>query len=174
MTTVTGFTAPRMLAIEAATVVSGTVNGSGHLILTKNDGTTVDAGSVIGPTGPTGPAASKTFRIPHTFTIPGIVSVPSGDTDYVPGMFVDLPAGQTATISLARARINSGTSATVQLKRNGTGICTATAVTTTSADIAMTSAPVALADNDYLQIVVSIISGTPKNLSFTAFIDYTV
>lgn len=56
MATVTGLTAARMLAIEAASVVGGTVDGSGHLILTKHDGSTIDAGSVIGPTGPSGGA----------------------------------------------------------------------------------------------------------------------
>lgn len=48
MATVTGLTATRMLAIEAASVVSGTVNGSGHLILTTHDGTSIDAGYVWG------------------------------------------------------------------------------------------------------------------------------
>jgi hypothetical protein len=46
MATVTGLTATRMLAIEAASVVSGTVNGSNHLILTKHDGSTIDAGAL--------------------------------------------------------------------------------------------------------------------------------
>lgn len=54
MATVTGLTKDRMLAIEAESIVGGTVNGSGHLILTKHDGTTIDAGDVHGPIGPTG------------------------------------------------------------------------------------------------------------------------
>jgi hypothetical protein len=37
-----------MLAIEAASVVGGTINGSGHLILTKHDSSVIDAGSVVG------------------------------------------------------------------------------------------------------------------------------
>lgn len=46
------FTAARMAAIEAASVISGAVNGvSGHLILTKHDGSTIDAGNVVGPAG---------------------------------------------------------------------------------------------------------------------------
>jgi hypothetical protein len=35
-------------------IVSGAINGSGHLILTMSDSTTVDAGSTIGNPGPTG------------------------------------------------------------------------------------------------------------------------
>lgn len=54
MATVTGLTAERMLAIEAASVVDGAVV-AGDLILTKHDGTQIDAGSVIGPAGPQGP-----------------------------------------------------------------------------------------------------------------------
>ena len=55
MTTVTGLTAERMLAIEAASVVDGDVDGSGNLILTKHDGTQINAGSVKGPKGDPGP-----------------------------------------------------------------------------------------------------------------------
>jgi microcystin-dependent protein len=54
MTQVTGFTAERMLAIENSTVVDGSVDGNGHLILTTRDSTDIDAGSVIGPQGEQG------------------------------------------------------------------------------------------------------------------------
>lgn len=50
MTTVTGLTADRMLAIEAESIVGGTIVGD-DLILTKHDGSTVDAGNVRGPSG---------------------------------------------------------------------------------------------------------------------------
>lgn len=53
MTVVTGLTAARMLDIEGASVIDGDVIG-GNLILTKHDGSTINAGSVIGPTGDTG------------------------------------------------------------------------------------------------------------------------
>lgn len=53
MATITGFTAERMLAMEAATIVDGDVVGN-NLILTKHDGSTVDAGNVRGPTGTPG------------------------------------------------------------------------------------------------------------------------
>lgn len=48
MATVTGLTADRMLAIEAASIVDGEVDSSGNLILTKHDGTEIDAGHVKG------------------------------------------------------------------------------------------------------------------------------
>jgi hypothetical protein len=53
MTTVIGLTASRMQQIEAASVVDGEVI-AGDLILTKHDGTPINAGSVIGPQGPRG------------------------------------------------------------------------------------------------------------------------
>lgn len=59
MAVVTSLTAAAMDAIAAATIVSAAVNGSGHLILTKNDASTVDAGSVKGPTGSTGATGAQ-------------------------------------------------------------------------------------------------------------------
>lgn len=53
MATVTGLTAARMLAIEAASIVDGAVVGD-DLILTKHDSTTINAGVVKGPQGPPG------------------------------------------------------------------------------------------------------------------------
>lgn len=44
MATITGLTAARMLAIEAETIVDGDFDSTGHLILQKHDGTTLDAG----------------------------------------------------------------------------------------------------------------------------------
>jgi len=58
MATITGLTATRMEAIEASSVVSGVINGSGHLILTKHDGSTIDAGAVLGSV----PSASDTVQ----------------------------------------------------------------------------------------------------------------
>lgn len=53
MATVTSLTAERMEAIEAASVVDGNVVGD-NLILTRFDDSTIDAGSVRGPTGSPG------------------------------------------------------------------------------------------------------------------------
>jgi hypothetical protein len=49
--TVTVFTAERMQEIEDNAIVDGVIDGSGHLILEKNDGTPVDAGPVISAAG---------------------------------------------------------------------------------------------------------------------------
>lgn len=57
MATITGLTADRMLAIEAASVVDGDVVGD-NLILTQYGGAQINAGSVRGPAGPAGPIGS--------------------------------------------------------------------------------------------------------------------
>lgn len=50
MGTVTGLTALRMLAIEAASIIAGTITGD-NLVLTRRDGTSFIAGNVRGPQG---------------------------------------------------------------------------------------------------------------------------
>lgn len=50
MGTITGFTATRLLQLEADTVIGGHVAGD-SLILEQHDGSTIDAGSVRGPQG---------------------------------------------------------------------------------------------------------------------------
>lgn len=63
MATITGLTADRMLAIEAESIVDGEVVGD-HLILTKHDGTQIDAGVVVGPPGLPGPGTNDlVFKI---------------------------------------------------------------------------------------------------------------
>lgn len=52
MATITGLTAERMEEIEAASIVDGSIVGD-NLILEKHDGSTINAGNVRGPQGPT-------------------------------------------------------------------------------------------------------------------------
>lgn len=61
MATVTGFTKERMLEIENTTITDGHIDVAGHLILETREGTEIDAGSAIGPTGPVDPAAKESF-----------------------------------------------------------------------------------------------------------------
>jgi microcystin-dependent protein len=80
MATVTGFTAERMLEIEGASVIEGEIV-AGNLILTKHDGTQINAGPVLGPAGPAGPPGPAGVN-----AIPGEVRLWSGD---------ELPAPET-------------------------------------------------------------------------------
>jgi hypothetical protein len=120
--------------------------------------------------------ADKVYRIGHTYAISGEIKVPLGDTDYAPPFFVSLATGQTAKIVSCRYRINSGTSATVKVQKNGVDVTNLTSIsvtTTTASTTPVYDATQDLADTDMLALVVTAVSGTPTNLSFTLFIENT-
>lgn len=119
-------------------------------------------------------AVTKTVRVPHTFTISGDVFVASGDQYYIPPFFVSEPTGQVVTLASARHRINSGTSATVDVRVNGTAATGFGALSVTTTTAVTDPTDVALADGDAISLVVTGILGSPKNLSFTVYLDYTV
>lgn len=82
MATVTVFTAARSQEIEDSAITSGTIDETGHLILTTHDGTDVDAGSVVGSIGPatttgTGVVELATDAETQTGTDTGRVVTPS-------------------------------------------------------------------------------------------------
>lgn len=79
MATVTAFTAARTQAIEDAAIASATVDGSGDLILTRNDAATLNAGSVIGPQGDKGDTGPQGSVLPTgTFIMGGWETDPLG------------------------------------------------------------------------------------------------
>lgn len=102
MATITGLTASRMLAIEAATVTGGSINGSGNLILLKHDGSTVDAGHVQDAITYATAAASGVIELAdNAETIAG--------TDAVRAVTPASLAAKDATKVLAVANFNNGT-----------------------------------------------------------------
>ena len=112
------------------------------------------------------------FRIGHTFGVSDTIKVATGDRDFIVPFFISLAAGQTATVVKARHRINSGTSANVKLTKNGSDLTGYTNITvnTTASD---TTSSQALADNDLIALVVNSVTGTPKSISFTVFVEYS-
>jgi hypothetical protein len=116
----------------------------------------------------------KIIRIGHTWGIAGSVLVAAGDTDYIVPYFVSVATGQTAKLAKARFRINSGTSVSVKLQKNGVDIAGYTALSITPATSEVDAADVTLADNDTLSLVVTAVVGGPKNMSVTLFIDHYV
>lgn len=113
------------------------------------------------------------MRIPHTWHIPGEVKVASGDTDYVPGFTVNNGLdGQVSRIVHWESRINSGTSATVEVRRNGAAVAGPFTIGTSLSGNVIS--PVTLTSSDILTLVVTGVSATPKNLFFSLTIDYTV
>lgn len=65
MATVTAYTAARMKAIEDNSVIDGEVVGD-NLVLTKFNGSQINAGNVRGPVGPIGPAVASAELVPIT------------------------------------------------------------------------------------------------------------
>ena len=116
---------------------------------------------------------TKTYSTPHTFSVYGEVRVPSGDTDYIPPFFVVTSGTQTCKFTRAKCRINSGTSATISIRRNGTEMTGANGVVTPTG-IEINPADVTLADGDLISVVVTAVSGTPKNLTVTVALEHMV
>jgi hypothetical protein len=84
MATITGLTADRMKAIEDASVVDGSVDANGELILTTHGGSTIDAGHVVGPQGIQGdPGINGAGHIICTSTTrPALLPADEGKTIY--------------------------------------------------------------------------------------------
>lgn len=106
MATITGLTAQRMQEIEAASVIDGEIVG-GNLILTKHDGTTINAGPVVGPPGPQGPVGPASVG-----AIPGEVKLWPGDAlpdlaTYGKWVWADGAVYPTATHPKAAAHIHA-------------------------------------------------------------------
>lgn len=118
-------------------------------------------------------ALTKAVRFTQTFTIGGYVNVPIGDVDYLNPIFVSVNSGQTLRLVACRHRINSGTSATVKLQRNGVDITGFTGISVTTASTTTDAADVTLSDADMIQLVVTAVSGSPQNLSLSLIFEVT-
>ena len=104
MATITGLTAERMLEIEGQSVVDGEII-SGNLILTKHDGTTIDAGPVAGPQGPMGPMGPAGFIPAEVKLWPG--GVLPDPAKYGKWVWADGAVYAVSTYPLAAANIAS-------------------------------------------------------------------
>lgn len=104
MATVTGLTAERMLEIEGASVVSGEIIND-HLILTRFDETTIDAGEL--PPGPTGPAGPAGGGIPGEIKAWPNTVLPAQAT-YGKWVWADGGIYSAATYPIAASHIHAG------------------------------------------------------------------
>lgn len=93
MATVTGLTAARMLDIEAASVVDGDIVGD-DLILTKHDGSTIDAGNVRGPAGVAGPIGAGAQSMQQ-----GVIGVGDAGLSVTTAAQVSIGSGQIYVMS---------------------------------------------------------------------------
>jgi len=115
---------------------------------------------------------TKVYRVGHSYLISGSIAIPSGETDFIVPFFVSLATGQTATLVKARHSINAGTSVTINLQRNGSTITGYSGVTVNTTP-SNTTASQAISDDDEIALVVTGVSGSPFNLNFTIFIEYS-
>lgn len=116
----------------------------------------------------------------HTWAVSGEIKVASGATDHLLPMPIELPAGQTANLTMCKWGIYSGTNCNVKLQK-GSGfeggkadITGFTNITVTTTGGSTDPTDVALADNDYIWLIVNSVSATPTHLHFTIYIEYTV
>jgi hypothetical protein len=113
----------------------------------------------------------RTIRLPYTWALSGELRVASGDTDFINPMFISLGTGQTAKLVKCTYKINSGTSATAKIQKNDIDITEYTNINITTA-VNSSEADIPLSDGDKISLVITSVTGTPKNLSFTIFIEY--
>lgn len=117
-------------------------------------------------------------RIPQSYSVSGLLGVPSGSTNYLPPFYFSLLAGQTATISKVRASIRSGSSVTLLLGHNASNLvwaggATTITITTTPTTFSLQSA-VTVNDMDSFNPAVTGTAGNPDGLSLSAFFDVAI
>lgn len=100
MATVTGLTAARMLAIEAASIVSGAIGGDNHFRLTSHDGTVIDAGAFS-------QATTALAGFMKTASIGQVDTGTDATVAVTPASLVDV-VGRIATLENAPTKVVSG------------------------------------------------------------------
>jgi peptidoglycan/xylan/chitin deacetylase (PgdA/CDA1 family) len=144
--------------------------GNGIEVLTMADA----MGAIPGAPAVGGAGGSSTFRETKVFTIPDEIKVPAGDIDFIPPFYVSLGATQTARAIKVIHSIHSGTSATFKLQKNGSDLTGFTGIEAKTETQTKDPADQEIGDGDRLAMVVTAVSGAPKNLSVAVVIEYTV
>lgn len=116
--------------------------------------------------------ADKEYISYHTWAISGEIKVAVGQTDFIPPMFVFAATGETLLLKYARLIINDGTSATCKLQVNNSDASGFTGIAVTQAGDTITGS-VSLSHLDKINLIVTAVSNTPKNMSFTIGILHT-
>ncbi|MDO8209284.1 hypothetical protein [Conexibacter sp. CPCC 206217] len=115
---------------------------------------------------------AKTLRSVHTFALAGPVLAAT-----LPGFFVSLASGQAATLAAVRYVAGGGTSFSFRVRKgradvSGFGTSGAPFVATTTA-AARDPTNVTLADGDYVDVVISDVSGSPTDGVITVILEHT-
>lgn len=121
----------------------------------------------------------KKVVVPHTFTLAGPVVTANGDDYYVPPMIVPVPPSQSVRLVGTRTFLRSGGSVTFELWKYNPSTNASTKIygPTVAGVGASNPGPGAgstFSDGESLLLVVTGLSGAPKNLSVSCFLEYTV
>ena len=113
-----------------------------------------------------------TLRTHTTYSVQGLIAVPSGATNYLPPFFMPVPTGQRALFVGVRYIVRAGTSVTFNVTQNGTVVITGAVATTTATETDLTTY-LDVNDGDLFAVVVTAISGTPDGLTVGFYWDVT-
>ena len=105
----------------------------------------------------------------QTYSVSGLLAVPSGATNYLPPFFYPVYPTNTVTFLGVIGLVRGGTSVTLNVQQNGstiTGLSGTTFTTSSSGLLAPTSATT-VNNLDYFAPVITAISGTPDGLTLT-------
>lgn len=136
-------------------------------------------GETIGPvtgSGSGGGGGPQTVTVMSNSVTSGPIAPAEGATNYIPPIFVAAPSGQSATLTgvYTHCRAGSITLGVTRTAIDGSGGSIPSLGTVTVSTVTeYTSASQALADGDRLEIYVSLVSGTPDNMTVGFEIAYT-
>lgn len=148
--------------------VSSVFTRTGAVVAASGDYTPAQVGSL--PTGTT-----VTFRQAHSYSVSGLLAVPSGATNFLPPFNIPISASETVTLAGVMASIRGGTSVTVEIQQNGSNVSGLGAlVVTTTPGFTAATVPPSVANDDSFAIIVTAISAIPDGLSLTFYFDVTL
>ena len=119
------------------------------------------------------------MAVERAWALQGEIKVPSGDTDFIPPIFLYVPANQTFTLKFVQYGINGGTSATFKVKQKtvsagsytdvATGIVADTTPNGNKTDFSSNNSLAGGSTGTMFMVAIEVtsVSGTPKNLSVT-------
>jgi hypothetical protein len=91
----------------------------------------------------------------QTYSVSGVLSVPSGATGYLPPFFMPVASGQSISLYAVIYEVRSG-SCVIEIQHNGSNIATGLAVGTSPTETAVSAT---VANNDTFQVVITSVSG---------------
>lgn len=112
-------------------------------------------------------------RSVHTWAVGGPILVPSGTNDVLSHMYVDPLPGETLQLVSLRYVLGGGTSAGLDMYRNGVGIPGASGLVVDTNHKVTNITPLTFVAGDRLAPVIFAISNSPINMTLTAVFEHT-